>query len=351
MVFAPKKDVFEITFSDDDARIFTQGEEYEVIETTHFSDGTGYLTLQAGLRFDDGSGKAKLTAADQQTEVALSKSDLTGGKELPGCEMQLQDEAGEVMDTWISSQEPHILKGILTAGETYTLIEKKPASGYAYADSIQFEVSEDGSIDKVVMSDAPTQVEIQKIAEDTQTALSGARLQILDKTGTVCESWISSQDMYHLNGRLNAGETYVLHEEKAPIGYEVGEDMEFTVPEKAVVLSLQKVNTRRKPGYSSGGHSPKPEKKIGWITTAYHAGLNGSGSQEWDGSPNRYYKVILKNSLSKTGDPGLTRWYVLLVISFVLMLAGIFWQIKMTKEGRFAIIDFVRKRKKKKGRR
>jgi uncharacterized surface anchored protein len=351
MVFEPESDSWEKTFSeDDDTILFQQEETYEVTETIRFSDGNEYTTLKAGLRFDDGSGKAQLMVFDQETRVVLSKTKITGEQELPGCEMQLQDAEGNILDTWISGQEPHILEGILTAGETYTLIEKRPASGYAYAESISFRVSEDGTEDLIIMEDTETQVEVQKVSEDMQTLLSGALLQILDASGNVCESWVSSNTAYRLTGKLNAGEAYVLHEERAPYGYMPGEDMEFTMPEDDSLLTLTKVNLQIRPGHSSsGGNQPEPEKKIGWITAAYGTGLIGTGSQKWDGQPKRYYRLTLNNPLSNTGDSDRTEWFLLLAAVSVLMIVGIFWQIKMTKEGRFAIIDFVGKKKKENG--
>jgi hypothetical protein len=351
MVFEPKRDAWEKTGSeDDDAMLFQKGEAYEVIETTRFSDGNEYTTRKAGLRFDDGSGKAQLTVFDQETRIALSKTKITGEQELPGCEMQLQDAEGNILETWISGQEAHILEGVLIAGETYTLVEKRPASGYAYAESISFRVSEDGAENLIIMEDAETQVEVQKVSEDMQTLLSGALLQILDVSGSVCESWVSSHAAYRLNGKLNAGETYVLHEERAPSGYMPGEDMEFTMPEDDSLLTLTKVNLQIRPGHgSSGGNQPELEKKIGWITAAYGTGLSGAGSQEWDGQTKRYYKLTLNKPLSNTGDYDLTELFLLLAAVSILLFVGIFWQIKMTKEGRFAIIDFVGKKKKENG--
>jgi uncharacterized surface anchored protein len=351
MIFEPERDAWEKTgFEDDDVMLFQKGEAYEVIETTRFSDGNEYTTLKAGLRFDDGSGKAQLTVFDQETRVALSKTKITGEQELPGCEMQLQDAEGNILETWISGQEPHILEGVLIAGETYTLVEKRPASGYTYAESISFRVSEDGAENLVMMEDAETQAEVQKVSEDMQTLLSGALLQILDASGNVCESWVSSRAAYRLTGKLNAGETYILHEERAPAGYMPGEDMRFTMPEDDSLLMLTKVNLRIRPGHGSSGESqPEPEKKIGWITAAYDTGIRGAGSQEWDGQTKRYYKLTLNKPLSNTGDSDLTGLFLLLAAVSLLLSVGIFWQIKMTKEGRFAIIDFVGKKKKENG--
>lgn len=41
-----------------------------------------------------------------------------------GAKLQIKDETGHVLDEWISSAKPHVIKGQLTAGKTYLLHEK-----------------------------------------------------------------------------------------------------------------------------------------------------------------------------------------------------------------------------------
>ena len=73
---------------------------------------------------------------DKPTKAVLSKKAITGEDELPGCEMQLVDENGLVIDQWISGDEPHEITGVLEAGKQYTLIESNPAPGYAYSKDV-----------------------------------------------------------------------------------------------------------------------------------------------------------------------------------------------------------------------
>lgn len=63
----------------------------------------------------------------------------------------------------------------------------------------------------------------------------GAKLSVLDKDGNVVLSFTSEDKAYEVTGILNAGETYVLHEEEAPKGYRQADDVEFTVQSNETV--------------------------------------------------------------------------------------------------------------------
>ena len=66
-------------------------------------------------------------------------------------------------------------------------------------------------------------VRVNKVDVDDGKALSGAKLQILDKDGKVVEEWVSDGKAHEIKG-LNSGETYTLHEVTAPDGYTVARD-------------------------------------------------------------------------------------------------------------------------------
>ena len=99
---------------------------------------------------------------DKPTKAVLSKKAITGEDELPGCEMQLVDENGLVIDQWISGDEPHEITGVLEAGKQYTLIESNPAPGYAYSKDVTFTVNLDGTVNHVEMRDDVTRVEVTR---------------------------------------------------------------------------------------------------------------------------------------------------------------------------------------------
>ena len=172
---------------------------------------------------------------DEPTTVELSKTDLTTGEELPGARLQLTDENGAVVEEWTSTKEPHIIKE-LVVGKSYTLTETKPADGYATAESITFTVENTVEIQKQVMEDDVTKVEISKTDITGDNEIEGAKLTITDENGNIVETWTSGKEPHYIE-KLPIGK-YTLKEEQAPNGYVVSEEITFEVADTA---EIQKV--------------------------------------------------------------------------------------------------------------
>ena len=73
----------------------------------------------------------------------------------------------------------------------------------------------------------PTKVAVKKTDVTTGVELSGATLAVLDKDGTVVDTWTSVKGEEHLIERLTVGETYTLREEFAPYGYLIAKEVTF----------------------------------------------------------------------------------------------------------------------------
>ena len=74
---------------------------------------------------------------------------------------------------------------------------------------------------------------ITKLDEDGDT-LAGAKLEVIDKeTGETVDKWTSTSEGHDIYGTLVVGKTYTLHEIKAPSGYELAKDVDFTVSDEA----------------------------------------------------------------------------------------------------------------------
>ena len=177
----------------------------------------------------DGNANAKLEILNRETDVRIRKTDLVTGKELPGAEIIVRSLDGEMIDSWISGEEEHIIKGALLPGKTYILSEKVSADGYAYAEDIEFTVHENGLINRVVMEDRPTNVQIRKVDMVTGDELPGAKLILKDINGVIVDQWISEKQPHWIKGQLIAGEEYILVEEIAPKDYLIAEEIRFTV--------------------------------------------------------------------------------------------------------------------------
>lgn len=107
-----------------------------------------------------------VTMIDNTTIVKISKQDMTTGTELSGAKLQIIDKDGNVIEEWVSTNEPHYIEAKLIAGETYTLREITAPDGYNTAEDIEFTVNADGSVTEVVMKDS-------KIITTTPTVPTG----------------------------------------------------------------------------------------------------------------------------------------------------------------------------------
>ena len=136
-------------------------------ETTHMIRGTaedqeyvitelkspdGYATAEPVTFKTDEDKNLTVEMIDEITRVEVSKQDITTNKELPGATLVVKDKDGNVLDEWVSTSEPHIIKN-LTVGETYTLSETIAPDGYKIAQSIDFKIKDTGEVQNVVMYD------------------------------------------------------------------------------------------------------------------------------------------------------------------------------------------------------
>lgn len=125
---------------------------------------------------------------------------------------------------------------------TYFVKELKAPKGYVKSDEIiDIDASTVSDTEKVFAVTA--ECENDKIKVDfTKTDITGsnevegAKLSIIDENGEVIESWTSGKEAHRVE--LLAAGTYTLHEESAPYGFRISEDIKFTVEETS---DIQKV--------------------------------------------------------------------------------------------------------------
>ena len=179
----------------------------------------------------------EINVINEKTTTEISKVSATDEKELPGAQLSLFDKNGNLVETWVSENEPHIIRGLL-AGEEYTLHEDLAPIGYATASDMTFKVNDDGSPTKVIMKDEITKVDISKVDATDEKEIEGAKLTLTDKeTGEVIEQWTSKKEPHRIEG-LEVGKTYILHEDLAPTGYEIASDVEFTIVDTGEVQKV-----------------------------------------------------------------------------------------------------------------
>ena len=183
----------------------------------------GYvIATEIKFKVEDTNEIQKVKMIDKVVEI--SKEDISG-KEIEGAKLQVLDKDGNVIDEWISEKEAHKVKG-LKENETYILHEEIAVGNYVKASDIEFTVSEDKKTQQIVMIDKL--VEITKTDLTTGEELEGAELEVIDEEENVIDKWTSTKEPHQVKG-LEEGKTYTLKETTAPYGYEITEEIEFTV--------------------------------------------------------------------------------------------------------------------------
>ena len=187
----------------------------------------------------------KVVMYDDTTKLEFSKKDITNGRELPGCHMQVTEkDTGVVMDEWVSSEESHIIEGKYAVGKTYVLTEKQPRDGYATAESVEFTVTDDGKVQKISMTDDTIKVQFNKTASDTKKQLSGAKYKVYDSKGKMVYKFTTGKNAELIEGILKAGKTYTFKEVSSPKHYKVAKDKKIRIKDTGRLQKLTVVDER-----------------------------------------------------------------------------------------------------------
>ena len=194
------------------------------------------------------------TNTNLRTSVDISKQDITNGKELPGAKLEIRDADGNLVEGWTSGKVPHTVRG-LELEKAYTLTETRAPDGYTEAESIVFELVQEGTEQvnevyvkadddwskmngsTIVMQDAPV-LDIDK-TDIAGNLLPGATLTIRDANDEVVDTWTTDykthsvpvSDEFIKLSDVNKEYLYTLTEDAAPVGFEIAESVQFKVQE------------------------------------------------------------------------------------------------------------------------
>ena len=290
------------------------GKTYILTETR---PADGYVTAESIEFTVEDDFKSELhQMKDAPTKLEISKEDITTSKELPGAQLVIKDSEGNEVEKWTSSDKPHYIE-MLPIG-TYTLTETAPPALYMKAEDVQFEVKDTVEIQKVVMLDKPTTVVIHKkdiVDGEKGEELPGAKLEVRDSTGKVIDSWTSGTTPHEI-AYLTPG-TYTLTEVTAPSGYEVAENVSFSVADNGQVQHVTMYD------------SPKEEKidltgKKKTTTKTTPSGGGGGGSYPSGGTSTPSAPV-------KTGDTTPILLYVILLGGAAAVVAFLIWRKKQNE--------------------
>lgn len=248
------------------------GKKYKMTET---KPADGYVTAES-IEFTVENTKEvqKHQMLDDVTKVEISKKDITDSSEVPGAKLIILDKDGKKVESWTSTDKPHMVKK-LPVGK-YTLREEQAPDGYLIAEDVKFTVKDTGKVQKVKMKDAHPygKLVIKKTDSTSKAALPGAEFElrekesgkvveklVTDKTGTATSGKIPIAT--YKNGKVEKTVEYILVETKAPNGYELGskkEEIRFEYKDgKTKVIEIVKEikNTKSPSGSTPTGNSPK----------------------------------------------------------------------------------------------
>ena len=215
------------------------GKTYRLHEVS--SPSTYALSEDVSFKVKNTGKLQTVTMVDHLTETYISKTEITGTSEISGAHLTVSVKNGSEVESWVSTSEPHIIKG-LVKGQTYVLTETQSPNGYTTTESVEFTVNSDGTPTNVVMRDDTTKIKITKVDENGNR-VAGVRLRIVDENNKNIETWLTNGTTDKvITGKLIVGKTYTLKELTAPAGYVKASDITFTVKNVNTVQTIKMTN-------------------------------------------------------------------------------------------------------------
>jgi len=230
-------------------------------------------------------------------KVEISKTDITGEKELPGAKLSVIDADGKLVESWTSEAgKTHMIER-LPVGK-YTLREESAPYGYKVASDVTFEVKETAEIQKVSMKDeqAVGKIVIEKTDKVTGKPIEGVVFEVRDKDGKVLDTLTTDKNghaeskelpicTYNEDGSFKEDIHYTVVETKAADGYildETSHDVTLRYDDNApdvVVTTLKLVNVPTEPKLPQTGDNANPLLYLGIgalaLITGVGVGLRG----------------------------------------------------------------------------
>lgn len=152
--------------------------------------------------------------------------------------MQVKDGVTTYANIDIKGNETtHRVQG-LVAGEKYILRETKTPEEYVQAKEIEFTAGEDED-QTLVMQDKQVTISKTTVSGDEVT---GALMQIKDEDGNIIDEWTSEGKVHYATG-LVEGKKYTLHEDLAPTGLNLANDIEFEVSYEKENQQVEMIDT------------------------------------------------------------------------------------------------------------
>ena len=144
------------TSTTDESGEFTFEAPYGDYQVKELEAAPGYILSQKAFAIGLNAPELELSPIENyQTVIHISKVDAETGEELPGANLELYAPDGTLIESWETTDTPHVITG-LPVGEGYVLKETAAPEGYELAEDITFTVEETTEIQIITMEDEPT---------------------------------------------------------------------------------------------------------------------------------------------------------------------------------------------------
>lgn len=307
-VIIEKGTLLEKAVSDDNGKIsFVKDYPFARYAARELEAPKGYVSSEEVIFFDTKyQGQDVMTAVyssefkNTPIKAEISKTDITGEKELAGAKLQVLDEEGNVVDSWTSEAgTPHMIERIPTG--KYRLCEISAPYGYKLAVSVPFEIKETAEIQKVSMKDeqAVGKIVIEKTNKETGKTIAGVKFEIRDPEGNVVDTLTTDKKghaesielpicTYNEDGSYKEDIHYSVVETQAAEGYILDETIHDVVlhydgeaPDCVVsVLELTNKPSREKLPQTGGSAVPLLYFGVGALALAAGIGMGLRGRKK-----------------------------------------------------------------------
>ena len=161
---------------------------------------------------------ADLTLEIESSKVSIVKVDKNTQNALPGATLVLKDSAGNVVTSWKSTNNYHVIRNLKNG--TYTVTETAAPEGYLLNTTpVKFTITDTNRDIKIKFENTPRDVVVNIIKVDASTGnpLAGAVLVLKDSAGNEITRFTTTTTPEVFTDLANG--TYTVEEISAPAGY------------------------------------------------------------------------------------------------------------------------------------
>lgn len=268
-----------------------------------------------------------ITNEAKRGSVLLKKVSSEDARTLEGAEFSLYNADGELVAQGLKTDAQGQIRFDYLRLGTYYFQETKAPEGYNLdaETKYEFRINDQAAETPVVVEaeNVPTKVSVIKLDAATKKALAGAELQIIqiqeDGSELIVEEWTSEEEAHAVTGKLIPGEEYILRETEAPFGYELAEDVRFTVNAGGELWTVEMYDEPSPEDPYYGGDDEEESSTSETTTTTTYEEPEDEDSYYREDSETvktseASSKSVTESRVSRTGDSSHTAVYAIVAV-------------------------------------